>query len=466
MTTAELVACERRLIEAAVGRAQEGAAVVGAPLVKGALVATGCPLTAEQADALRSTVSRGDGVTVIQALAGTGKTYMAGVLRLLYESEGYQVIGVAPTGRGARELAEHAGIRARTLDRFLIDFDELGDELPWGCVLILDEAGMAATRTSARLLEVARQASAKVIAMGDPGQLASVQAGGWLGTVGRTLGVVRLTEVMRQRDSAERRALAALHDHLPGRYLDWAKRAGRIQIFADATGACEQAMDEWQRAAAAVGLTEAVMIARDNETRAVLNRAARDLSRAHGLLGEERSYGLVEVAVGDRVICRRNDRLLEVDNGMRGTVRHLEADRVAIDTDSGLVRELPAAYASEHLEHAYSLTGHGMQGGTVETAVVVASPRDLSAGWSYTALSRARGGTRLLIYEREPAVARSDFAPANQTPTAARADLLARVQRRMLERDDEDLAIEQLPAPGRADDEAVERAYRATARPA
>jgi conjugative relaxase-like TrwC/TraI family protein len=458
MTTAELVACERRLIQASVGRAQDGAAIIDSPLVERALVATGRPLTSEQAEAVRSTVSSGHGVSVIEALAGTGKTYTAGVLRLLYESEGYEVIGVAPTGRAARELGERAGIAARTLDRLLIDLDELSDELPWGCVLILDEAGMAATRTSARMLEEAQRSCAKVIAIGDSGQLASVQAGGWLGAVGRALGAARLTEVMRQRDPAERRALAALHDRLPGPYLDWAERVGRIQTFAEANGSHEQALAEWEGAVAEVGLTQAVMIASDNTTRAALNNAARELSRALGLLGEQRSYGPVELAVGDRAICRRNDRLLEVDNGMRGTVRHVDAGRVVIDTDSALVRELPAAYVSEHLEHAYALTGHGMQGGTVERAVVVASPRDLTSGWSYTALSRARGQTRLLIYDCEP-VERSDFAPADRTPPAARTDLLARVQRRMLQRDDEDLAIEQLPAPGRADDQAVESSW-------
>jgi hypothetical protein len=74
---------------------------------------------------------------------------------------------------------------------------------------------------------------------------------------------------------------------------------------------------------------------------------------------------------------------------MRGTVRHLDADRVVIDTDSGLVRELTSAYAAGHLEQAYALTGQGRQGGTVEAATVVASPHDLTAGWSYMALSRA-----------------------------------------------------------------------------
>ena len=73
-----------------------------------------------------------------------------------------------------------------------------------------------------------------------------------------------------------------------------------------------------------------------------------------------------------------------------------------IETDSHLIRELPAEYVAEHVEHAYALTGHGMQGATVEAAIVVASPRDLTAGWSYTALSRARA-THAAADPRRPA---------------------------------------------------------------
>ncbi len=452
MTTAELVAVERRLIAAAVGRAGEEAGIIDPSLAERAITAADRPLTAEQAAAVRAVSGSGHGVSVIQALAGTGKTYTAGVLRQVYESAGYTVLGVAPTGRAVRELAEEAGIPTRTLDRLLLDLEQLGDELPQNGVLVIDEAGMAATRPSARLLEAAEQTGVKVIAIGDPGQLASVQAGGWLGAVGRALGAQRLTEVMRQRDSAERRALGALHDGHPQRYLDWAERKARIETFSDPAGACKRALAEWAHMAVAAGPAQTVMIARDNETRERLNRGARELRRGLGALGEEHSYGTVEVAAGDRVICRRNDGPLDVDNGMRGTVRHLDPERVVIDTDGGLVRELPAGYVVEHVEHAYSLTGHGMQGGTLEAALVVASPRDFTAGWSYTALSRARGTTRLLVYDDDLVRERSEFAPTDQAPTATRDELLARVGRRMLERDDEDLAIEQLPGVGRADD--------------
>ena len=66
------------------------------------------------------------------------------------------------------------------------------------------------------------------------------------------------------------------------------------------------------------------MIARDNETRRALNDAARELRRDAGRARRGARLRPVEVAVGDRVICRRNERDLDVDNGTRGTVRHLD----------------------------------------------------------------------------------------------------------------------------------------------
>jgi conjugative relaxase-like TrwC/TraI family protein len=445
MTTTELVERERALIDAALARAGTGIGVIDMRLVRQTISGGAASLTNEQVAAVTDCIYKGDGVSVIEALAGTGKTFTARALGEIYERAGYEVLGVAPTARAARELSEQARIPSRTLDRLLLDIQQLGDAVPGRCVVILDEAGMAPTRSSAKLFQLAERAGAKVIAIGDPGQLASVQAGGWLRAVGKGLGAHRLTEVMRQRDPAERTALAALHEREPHRYLEWARSARRIETFESAAAARERAAEEWQKAVREVGPTEAVMIARENDTRDSLNTAARELWRALGLLGEERSYGRLALAEGERVICRRNDSRLEVDNGMRGTVRRLERDRITIETDGGLTRELPAPYIAEHLEHAYALTAHTMQGATVERAVVVASPRDLTEGWSYTALSRARGATRLLIHDGDHRAERTEFAPLEQARTRRGQELLARIECHMRERDDEDLAIEQLP---------------------
>ena len=194
---------------------------------------------------MRAVAGSGNGVDVIEALAGTGKTYTAGVLRELYEDAGYAVIGVAPSARAARELAEQAGIPARTLDSRLL---AIANGLPAArarCVVIFDEAGMASTRQTERLLAHAATVGAKVVAIGDPGQLPSVQAGGWLRAIGDRLGAVRLTEVMRQRDAAERFALAALHDGKPQRWLEWATPAGRVDVLPDGPEILDQAVGEW-----------------------------------------------------------------------------------------------------------------------------------------------------------------------------------------------------------------------------
>jgi conjugative relaxase-like TrwC/TraI family protein len=457
LTTHDLVAAERRLVAAAIGRANEGTALVAPGVLERALAAVNRPLSDEQAEAVRGVTMSGNGVDVVEALAGTGKTFTAGALRQVYEDAGYHVIGIAPTGRAVRELAEEAAVPAWTLARALIDLQH-GDPLPERTVVLLDEAGMAATRSTEQLLAAAEDVGAKVIAIGDSGQLPSVQAGGWMREVGQRVGVHRLTQVMRQRDLGERRALAQLHDGRSDAYLDWATSQDRVIVHTD-DRAITAALGDWKQAAAEHGPGQAVLIARDNATRAALNSAAREHVRELGQLGEDVDYGPVTVAVGDRVICRRNDRFADVDNGTRGTVLETGAQGVLIETDAGPVRSLPAAYVAEHVEHAYCLTGHGMQGGTVEHATVVATPRALTRGWSYTALSRARATTRLHIDGQDvPAgqlAERAELAPHDAQPQPERDQVLWRTAQRMTVRDDEDLAMTQLPAqpaPGRPDD--------------
>ena len=200
---------------------------------------------------MRAVATSGNGVDVIEALAGTGKTFTAGTLRHVYEDAGY-VVGIAPTGRAVRELAEEAGIAAWTIDRCLISAEQYADAFAPRSVIVLDEAGMAPTRRTERLLEHAAAANAKVIAIGDSGQLASVQAGGWLRAVGERVGAHALTQVMRQRDPAERAALARLHAGDPAAYLGWAENRQQITVHTDAAGH-GAALADWQAAVAEHG---------------------------------------------------------------------------------------------------------------------------------------------------------------------------------------------------------------------
>jgi AAA domain-containing protein len=84
----------------------------------------------------------------------------------------------------------------------------------------------------------------KVIAIGDSGQLSSVQAGGWLGSLTRRLGSHELRQVMRQRDPRERQLLSHVRRGEPTDYIADKNTRGQLHVHTgdvDASGAGEQA---------------------------------------------------------------------------------------------------------------------------------------------------------------------------------------------------------------------------------
>ena len=155
-----------------------------------------------------------------------------------------------------------------------------------------------------------------------------------------------------------------------------------------------------------------------------------------------------EFAVGDRVVARRNDRLRAVDNGMRGTVITVDPTEkeVIVRTDAGAQRVLDAGYITEHLEHAYALTAHTIQGGTVEWAGVVGYPDDFTRNWSYTALSRAREATEIFLIDTptEHQLTRAEIAPGQTAELGDPRTPLERLDAAMRPRDDEDLALDRI----------------------
>src|ERR1051326_1220413 len=88
-----------------------------------------------------------------------------------------------------------------------------------------------------------------------------------------------------------------------------------------------------------------------------LNALARGLMETHGRLGRERvTICDREFAAGDRVVCLRNNNVLGVKNGTRGTVESVDRKRraISIATDRGDRIELTRQYlAAGYVRHAY-----------------------------------------------------------------------------------------------------------------
>jgi conjugative relaxase-like TrwC/TraI family protein len=398
-TTRDLLACEKAIVEDAEQRANERTAMLHPRVPDLTLADHDVPLSHEQLHAVSALATDGRGISVFQALAGTGKTRVLASLAHVYARAGYRVIGVAPTARAARELGDAAGVPAYTIQRLLYELSHTGG-LPARAVLLLDEAASAPTRPSAELLHQAERAGAKVVAAGDPGQLPSVAAGGWFAAIADRLHGPNLREVMRQRDRSEREALELIHEGDPTPFIELKRGQGALAVHAREQDAIAETLDAWNAARRSHGLAEVVMIARDNATREILNDHAREvLSRDRTLADERVTIAHREFRVGDRVIARRNDRYRDIDNGTIGNVGAIDrrTGELTIITDGGQRRQLDASYAADHLEHAYALTGHGAQGATVEWAAVIGRP----------------SAERLAIDTGEP----QELAAAERTPT-------------------------------------------------
>ena len=399
-TTRELLRVERETLELALAGLDVDAPRADKKILARTLMQSGPALTGEQRALVHEAASRPDRVVCIIGAAGAGKTTALRVLADAYRESAVPVLGAAPSGRAADELASTTGVASGTLHRLLLDAHRDGG-LPVGSVLVVDEAGMAETRVLAPLLDLVERAEGKAILVGDPHQLPPVGAGGLYPALCEQLGAISLVENRRQRDLSERQALARLRAGDPEPYLAHAARAGRLQLADDMTVAKQRLLEEWWQVAQH-GLHGTVMLAYRRADVGDLNDAARTLLIRAGRLGPDAlELGEREFRVGDRVLCRRNDPCLGVRNGTRGTVVDLDEAAITLRTHAGATRLVPLAYAANHLEHGYALTGHAAQGATVDCAFVLLHDQAALREWGYVACTRARTETRLYLAEIE-----------------------------------------------------------------
>jgi conjugative relaxase-like TrwC/TraI family protein len=279
-TTAELESEEASIL---LGARQRSAAGVGLADPEAA-IAERPTLSAEQADMVRHLTTSGAGVEVVVGRAGTGKTFALDAARQAWEDAGLTVLGSALSAQAAGELSRGARVRATTIARQILDVYR--DGLPAGCVLVIDEAGMADTRSLAKLGRAVAGAGGKLVLVGDHRQLPSIAAGGTFARLARSLGAVELTEVRRQASAADREALAEVRSgDLAAGVRGLLGRSGRTVVAADATTQRQAMVSDWSEARAAG--QSALLLARRRSRVEDLATAARVARRDAGELGAD-----------------------------------------------------------------------------------------------------------------------------------------------------------------------------------
>jgi hypothetical protein len=435
-TTRELLEVERKALELALSGRDDDAPRPDEPTLLRTLLASRT-LSNEQRHLVREASLSPDRVVCVAGVAGAGKTAALRVLADAYRRSDVAVVGAAPSGRAADELAAATGITSSTLHRLLFDVREY--RLPHRCVLVVDEAGMAETRVLAPLLRLVEQADGKALLVGDPGQLPAVGAGGLYPALCEQLGAISLADNRRQLELCERQALARLRVGDPEPYLAYIARHDRLAVDDDPLQAKERLLADWWRAAE-YDIARSVMLAYRRNDVAELNQAAHALMLRSGRLGDEAmQLPGREFRVGDRVLCRLNAPRLGVRNGTRGTIVDLHSTGLTLRTDAGALCSLPIGYAADQLNHAYALTGHAAQGATVERAFVLLHDEGALREWGYVACSRARVETRIYLADR----ATERETPLREPETTAPAE---RASRALARSAGEPLALEQTRA--------------------
>ncbi|MEV2226333.1 MobF family relaxase [Nocardia vinacea] len=420
-TSARMLSVERQLIDLSV---QPGARRLPPDLVAAAVRCYNDAnpdqrLNAGQISVIDGFASSTLRIRTTNAPAGTGKTTAMSVLTDAWHTSGGRVLGLAPTASAAAELGKAIGTRVETVDKILDvltrhtpsrDNHALDREAPpslpqWildidpDTLVIVDEHVKIGNLKRLRLLRFLHDRGATIRCIGDPHQLASIEAGGADTNMDTASpeATMTLTHVVRFASNAEATASLQLREGDPAA-LGWYLDNGRIH--AGHEGATHDAAYTAWIADHRAG-RDTIMLAANNKIVTELNARARaDRIASDGGVGAECSLadGL-RASVGDTIRTRRNNRRLRlgdndwVRNGYAWTVTavhpdgSLTATHLRPDNKLGHSVRVPADYVAAHVRLGYATTIDSAQGITADSCHVALTGGE-SLRQLYVALTR------------------------------------------------------------------------------
>jgi exodeoxyribonuclease V alpha subunit len=373
--------------------------------------------------------------TVLTGGPGTGKTTtVAGLLEVLAEQLGAagrpaRIALTAPTGKAAARLQEQVkvpGLHAVTLHR-LLGFrpdnqtrfrHHRGNRLPYD-VVVVDETSMVSLTMMARLLEAVRP-DARLVLVGDPDQLASIEAGAVLND---------LVEGYAGRPDSPVASLTTVHRY--GEHIGDLARALRardadavVDVLRRGHAEVEWVTDEDPTSAVRATVLPAALELREHALAGDVAAALTALDRHRLLCAHRESVTWwnrqverwLEEATGDAhhapmyvgrpLLVTSNDHGLGVYNGDTGVVVLSSDDgrdgrdgrlRVAVAAAGGALDLAPTRLDAVETMHA--MTIHKSQGSQAEVVTVVLpdpESRLLTCELFYTAVTRASRTVRVV----------------------------------------------------------------------
>lgn len=406
-STAEQVAGERLLRQAAVARGAGALSVEEAAQAITRYAESGVELSAGQQAALVGVLTSGAMMETISAPPGTGKSFLLGAINDAWTESGRQMFGLAAT-QVATEVLEGEGLTSRNITRWLAAQERLAEgrglpedqelALRRGAIVAVDEGSMTSWADLVAVQQVCDAAGAKLLAVGDPQQLGAVGPGGALADVAEHGLSYELSEVRRFKEEWERQASLDLREGKRSAVDEYSKH-GRL-VGGGSVEATERAAANAWLADTLEG-KESLLLAASNEQAARLSTQLRsELVELGRVSPEGVPLGLqgTIAGVGDVVQARRNAWGLKGWEGNTAApVNRKTYEVTGIRPDGGLTvapimahtadgrtlgdpMQLPPQYVDKHMALGYSSTLHAAESRTVNTGHTLLGPGMDAAG--------------------------------------------------------------------------------------
>ncbi|MGA9977606.1 MAG: MobF family relaxase, partial [Candidatus Sulfotelmatobacter sp.] len=276
-TTAKTVEAEHEILR----RMREGQNHVEPVLSRSQAIAVAdqhSHLNRAQRSVVEDVLSVPDRIQAIQGFAGAGKTTTLTTIRNTAEGQGYQVEGLAPTSRAARQLNE-AGIEAGTLQGFLARGQNRERNPEQKRLFFIDESSLASTNQMREFL-ARLGAHDRVLLIGDTRQHQGVEAGRPFEQLQEAgMRTARLDEIVRQKDPALKSAVELLATGQVSAALDALQQQGRVKEIPNAEERVRTIAKSYVESP-----QNTLIVSPDNASRRELNLAVRQELKANGSL--------------------------------------------------------------------------------------------------------------------------------------------------------------------------------------